>query len=82
MSEKHVINECKILTRVALRKNGPFEGRVRNGRITSKMALRKIGCKNGWWMELASYRVQWRVLVLAVLKSRNVLEKKRSSWEN
>jgi hypothetical protein len=64
-----------------LRKNGPLEGRVRNGRITSKMALRKIWCKNGRWMELASYSVQWQVLVLAMLKSRNALEKGKKFLE-
>jgi hypothetical protein len=32
------------------------------------MDLREIGCEDGRWMELAQDRVQWRALVLAVLK--------------
>jgi hypothetical protein len=31
------------------------------------MDLREIGCEDDKWMELAQDRVQWRVLVLAVL---------------
>ena len=31
------------------------------------MDLREIGCEDGRWMELAEDRVQWQVLVLAVL---------------
>jgi hypothetical protein len=32
-----------------------------------KKELRQTGCEDRRWMELAQYRVQWRVLVLAVL---------------
>jgi hypothetical protein len=31
------------------------------------VGLRKTGCEDGRWMELAQDRVQWRALVLAVL---------------
>jgi hypothetical protein len=34
------------------------------------MDLREMGCEDGRWMELAPGRVQWRDLVLAVLKLR------------
>jgi hypothetical protein len=37
------------------------------------MDLREIGCEDGRWMELAQDRVQWRALVLAVLKLRVLL---------
>jgi hypothetical protein len=41
MLEKHVINGYKVLMRKALGKKGQLEGRVREERITSDMALRK-----------------------------------------
>jgi hypothetical protein len=33
------------------------------------MDLREIGCEDGRWKELAQDRVQWRALILAVLKT-------------
>jgi hypothetical protein len=32
-----------------------------------KMAHRETGCQNGSWLEQAQNRVQWQVLVLAML---------------
>jgi hypothetical protein len=34
----------------------------------SKVDLAEMGCEDGRWMELAQDRVQWRVLVLAVVE--------------
>jgi len=34
------------------------------------MDLRNMGCEDGRWMELAQDRVQWQVLVFAVLNLR------------
>jgi hypothetical protein len=31
--------------------------------LVSKMDLRKTGCEDGRWMELAQDRVQWRALI-------------------
>jgi len=28
--------------------------------------LRKVGCENDWWMELAQDHVQWQALILAL----------------
>jgi hypothetical protein len=39
------------------------------------MELRKMGCEDGKWMELAQDRIQWRALVLAVLNLRVLLLK-------
>jgi hypothetical protein len=36
----------------------------------NKEDLMEIGCEDGRWMELGQDRVQWRTLVLAVLKFR------------
>jgi hypothetical protein len=35
--------------------------------LVSKIDLRGICCVDGWWIELAQDRVQWRDLVIAVL---------------
>jgi hypothetical protein len=39
----------------------------------SKMDLRKIGCEDGSWKELAQDRVQWRTLMLGLLNLRVLL---------
>jgi hypothetical protein len=38
-----------------------------------KVELKKVGCDDGRWMELAQDRVQWQALVLAVLNLRVLL---------
>jgi hypothetical protein len=40
--------------------------------LVSKMDLREISCEDGRWMELAQDRVQWRALVLEVLRLRDL----------
>jgi hypothetical protein len=35
--------------------------------LISMMELRKIGCEDGSWMELAQDYVQWQALLLAVM---------------
>jgi hypothetical protein len=37
------------------------------------MDLRETGCEDGRWTELAQDPLQWRALVLAVLKLRGLL---------
>jgi hypothetical protein len=48
-------------------------GRKRRKEDNINMYLRKAGCEDGKWVELAQDHVQWRALVLAVLKLRVLL---------
>jgi hypothetical protein len=56
----------KYLRKTSTCKKGRWEDKI-------KMDFRKNGCQEGKWMELAQDRVQWLVLVLAVLKLRVLL---------
>jgi hypothetical protein len=47
--------------------NHPLEYREGDGKINIQMDHIKVSCEAGRWMQLAQDRVQWRVLVLAVL---------------
>jgi hypothetical protein len=45
-------------------KSSHLEDQEENGKVT--LSLRKMGCEDGRWMELAEDHVQWWVLILAV----------------
>jgi hypothetical protein len=52
---------------------GYLDDRERPGIIS----LRWIGCEGGRWIELAQNRVQWRVLIFAVLNIRVILQERQ-----